>query len=143
MNAAEDFLLLLLHTHTVAAAKTILDCTPVSSVSDLARRIVVNFVHLELASESEVPPPLSDSDEDSEDIDRVQIYASELLSLSLIWHGFHDSIREGDGDRIIRYWKVLLIIFKASNHYNYAKEAVTLLLQCRYIFSERQVAQLL
>ena len=92
-----------------------------TSESDLARRIVVNFVHIELASEPEVPPdPLSS---DHEDIDKVQLHMH--LNSCLIWHGFHDSIREGDGDRIIRYWKMLLIILKASNHYNYAKEAVS------------------
>ena len=47
--------------------------------------------------------------------------------LSLIWHSFHDAIKEGGGERIVRYWKLLLIIFKASNHRNYAKEAVLFL----------------
>ena len=37
MNAAEGFLLLLLNTHMVAAAKTILDCTPLSSVQEAGR----------------------------------------------------------------------------------------------------------
>ncbi len=71
--------------------------------------------------------------------DGVHCYGIEFLSLSLIWHGFHDSIREGDGDRILRYWKFLLVIFKSSNKRNYAKEAVNLLLQYYYLFSDRQV----
>ena len=61
--------------------------------------------------------------------DGVYVYATELLTLGLIWHGFHDSIKEGDGDRILIYWKFLLIIFKVAKCYNYAKEAVYLLLQ--------------
>lgn len=46
MNAAEDLLLLLLHTHVVAAAKVLQSVNPVSSVSDLASPIAVNFVRL-------------------------------------------------------------------------------------------------
>ena len=80
----------------LAAAKSILKYMPVSSVSDLADKILVNFVHLS-------PPPVS-----------------------------------GDGDRIIRYWKLLLIIFKASDKHNYGKEAVVLLLQYYCTFSERE-----
>ena len=93
---------------------------PVSSVNDLADKILVNFVHLS-------PPPVS----------------TPSYSLSLIGHGFHDSIKEGDGDRIIRYWKLLLIIFKASDKRNYGKEAVILLLQYYYTFSEREKIPLL
>ena len=60
-------------------------------------------------------------------MDGVQFYAVDLLTLSLIWHGFHVSTKEGDGDLIIHYWKLLLIIFKASDKRNYGKEAVILL----------------
>lgn len=37
----------------------------------------------------------------------------------------------------------MLVIFKSSQKYNYAKEAVNLLLQYYYQFSERQREQLL
>ena len=132
MNAAEDFLLLLLHGHAVAAGKIIQEHNP---VTDLANAIVVNFVHLPIARETSAQKSLSD--------DGVYLYAMELLSLSLLWHGFHDAIREGDGIRILRYWKFMLVIFKSSKKYNYAKEAVNLLLQYYYQFSERQREQLL
>ena len=71
----------------------------------------------------------------------VHEYGKEVLSLSSFWHSFHDAIREGVGERIITYWKFLLVIFKASNQYNYAKEAVNILLQYHYYFSERQKAE--
>ena len=96
MNAAEDFLLLVLHAHTIVAAEVILKHVSVTSVlSELAARIVTNYVYLPPPSsieETEVDPP----------VDGVHFYAVELLSLSLIWHGFHDAIREGDGERIKR-----------------------------------------
>lgn len=136
MNAAEDFLLLLLHTHVVAAADAIqANITSVESVAELARLIVVNYLLL----------PQDDKGFDDASVcgDEVYLYATELLTMALLWHGFHDSIREGDGERILRYWKFMLIIFKATNHRNYAKEAVVLLYQYYYLFSERQKHQLL
>ena len=66
-----------------------------------------------------------------------------MLTLGLIWHAFHDAIREGDGDRIMRYWKFFLVLFKGTTHRNYAKEAVNLLVQYHYTLSDRQKAQLL
>lgn len=88
---------------------------PTESVAELARHVLVNFVQLS-----------------SNGSCMVYIYATELLSLGLLWHGFHDAIKEGDSDRILCYWK--LIIFKSTNHRNYAKEAVNLL----YIFGEAE-----
>ena len=55
----------------------------------------------------------------------VHLYAVELLILSLLWDGFHNAEKEGDGEQIIRYWK--FVIFKSSNHPYYAKEAIHLL----------------
>ena len=133
MNASEDFLLLLVHSHVVAAAKVMQSINPTESVTELAKMIVVNYVRL---------PKIDDEDTEKCD-DGVYLYAIELLSLGLLWHGFHDAIREGDGERILRYWKFLLVLFKSTNHRNYAKEAVNLLFQYYYKFSEREQAQLL
>ena len=120
MNAAEDFLLLVLHAHIVAAGETISTYVSVTSVSDLARRILNNYVYL--------PHPGAEEEESMEIThDGVHFYSMELLTLSLIWHSFHDAIKEGGGECIVRYWKLLLIIFKASNHRNYAKEALLFL----------------
>ena len=30
--------------------------------------------------------------------DRIFLYATEVLTLGLIWENFHDAIKEGDGD---------------------------------------------
>ena len=137
MNAAEDYLLLLLHTHVVAAANTVMKFNPQTSVHDLARLIIINYMRLPQTDSLEEDKPAASGNDDG-----VYVYATELLTLGLIWHGFHDSIKEGDGDRILRYWKFLLIIFKVAKRYNYAKEAVNLLLQ-HNLLSDRQKAQLL
>ncbi len=41
-NAAKDYFLLMLHTHIVVAAKTIMKFNPQTSVTELARLIIVN-----------------------------------------------------------------------------------------------------
>jgi len=45
------------------------------------------------------------------------------------------------GDRILLYWKILLLIFHQEKHYNYAKEAFILLAQIQF-FSEQKVTEL-
>ena len=96
MNAAEDFLLLLLHTHVVVAAKVLHSVNPVTSVSELATAIAVNFVRLPQTTSSQSPSTCEDG---------VHLYAVEVLTLSLLWHGFHDAVKEGDSEQIVRYWK--------------------------------------
>ena len=52
-----------------------------------------------------------------------------ILVLGLFWMGFHDAIREGDGERVMMYWKFLLPIFKTLGRKNYIVECVKLQLQ--------------
>jgi hypothetical protein len=39
--------------------------------------------------------------------DGIYMYALEVFSLGMVWHAFHDAIREGDGKQIMCYWKFL------------------------------------
>lgn len=133
MNSCEDFLLLLLHAHVVEAGRVMQLQNPTNSVFQLAKSVVDNFVRF--PNMTDVPTAECD--------DGVYVYATELLSLSLLWHGFHDAIKEADGDRILRYWKLLYIVFKNTSHRNYAKEAINLLMQYNCTFSERKKAQLI
>ena len=60
-------------------------------------------------------------------VDGVHAYA---MNLGLLYHGFRDAVREaGDGDRVVIYWKAMMILFRASQKWNYSKEAFLLLLQ--------------
>ena len=52
-----------------------------------------------------------------------------------------DSVREGDGDRIIRYWKFLLPIFRQEKYYNYANEEFLLIAQT-LLLSPRQICDI-
>ena len=66
MNAAEDFLLLLLHTHVVAAASVIQSLNP---VSELSQCIVTNFIQFPRCIDASAEPC----------DDEVYVYATELL----------------------------------------------------------------
>lgn len=59
-------------------------------------------------------------------IDGVFNYASAVLNDGLLLLEFCDAIREGDGKRILRCWKAMLIYFQYARHSNYAKEAILL-----------------
>ena len=131
MKATEDFYLAVLHAHILAAAKTLLSKTSnLHSTISLAEEIVDRFVDIHIESGASSG-------------DSVHEYAHDMLTLLMIWHNFHDSVKEGDGDRVILVWKLLMLIFKASNHHNYAKEAANLLLQKHCLLSQRRAAQLI
>lgn len=83
-------------------------------------------------------PSAAHLEADTEDM--AYNYATNLLTLSLIWHGYHDSVKEGDGNRILLYWKFLLPIFQEEGRFNYAKEAFLLISQTKYL-SEWKVTE--
>ena len=123
MKAAEDFMQLVVRAHVVAAAKTIQDFGAASTLDGIAQSIESNYVLLPLLDA--VPPTWED---------KVHLYACEVLTLGLMWLGFYDAIREGDGNRILRYWRFFLIVFKSTNHPNYAKEAANNYVNAIYLF---------
>ena len=130
LKACEDFLLLVLHVLVKLAAENVIKESDMSydmDVTELAMGIVNKFVSIDV---------------NVEDGDDLYIYTRELLTLALVWHSFHDSIKEGDGDCVLLLWKFLLIIFKKSNRKNYSKEAFNLLVQYHFLLSDRLAEQL-
>jgi len=73
--------------------------------------------------------------------DSVLSYANEIFSLGLFYMEY--SIKEGGGDRILRCWRYMLLLFKVSNKTKYSVEAYSLLAHYQYLFSERMCKQLL
>jgi len=59
----------------------------------------------------------------------------------MMWLGIHDAIREGDGERIIRHWKFLMVVFRKDHQYDYANEGLKLIMQS-FILSPRKVMEL-
>ena len=141
MKATEDFLDVVLTAHILAAARELQSgSTTLPSCKDLAKQIVSRFVTIS------IPSTNTDSDDSTaaaqnSSNDSVFAYAVDVLSMCLIWHAFRDAVREGDGDRIIRYWKLLAVIFRQEKHYNYSNEAVNLVMQT-LLLSPRQVSEL-
>jgi len=132
MKAAEDFMLVVLHSHVIAAANAILSGAEAKGVSALSKTIGDRFVQFNL--------PLQSSSTVNH-TDKVNLYATKVVTLGLLWHNFHDSVREGDGDRIMRNWKFNLLAYKAAQQKNYSIEALNLFLQVNHVLSPRQAAQ--
>lgn len=74
--------------------------------------------------------------------DSVFNYASAVLNDGLLLLEFIDAIREGDGSRILRCWKAMLIYFQFGRHSNYAKEAIMLQAQVNASASPHVAAQI-
>jgi len=84
------------------------------------------------------PPPVSKTEEHKPDHDDMFNYQCNLLDHGLLYMNFIDAIAEGDGDRIVRCWKFLLLHFYAEKKAKYAVEAQYLLLQQYCLLSPRQ-----
>jgi len=135
MKPTEDFLKIILCAHVVAAAKQCMVKDPsLDNCVIVARKIIHTYVQIIHSNEAAVAP-VSDSADCGFD------YTRDLFTMCLVWHGFHDAVQEGDGDRTVNYWKVLLPIFQQQGHYNYAKEAFILLAQTKFL-SERKATEL-
>ena len=72
--------------------------------------------------------------------DDVLNYQCNLLNHGLLYANFRDAISEGDGERIIRCWKFLLLHFYADGNSStkYALEALFLQFQQQALLSPRQ-----
>ena len=147
VNAAEDFLEIVVIGYVISAAMSYLnmsslDDTPDAAIvpeliwmelrSSLLQKISLHIVdeYIDLETIFKVLPDVPKG-RDLPDIPKgtVYDYTCEVLSLGLLYMNFKDSVREGDGDRVIAIWKYLMLIFKAMGHRNYAAEAFTLLSQ--------------
>ena len=133
VKAAEDFLTIVFEGYSIAAARAILSYHSTSDVKELAKLIVDSFCTVNRIGMATLPTPTDD---------RVQAYSKELITLGLIWLGFNDAIKEGDGDRVLTYWKFLMLLFKADGRRNYSCEACKILLDYHYFYTPRQAAQL-
>lgn len=125
MKATEDFLLLVLCAHIVATAKQCKESS--DDCLSAAHKVTSQFINTNVSVQNE-HTWVSDA---------AYNYATDLLTMMLVWHGFHDSVKEGDGDRILLYWKVMLPVFQQEGHYNYAKGAFLLLAQSHFCLREK------
>ena len=152
-TACKEFFLLVVDGHILSAAMKAfeldsLDATPQSSqfqgdflsTSPTERRKIFLSSVNELLSDRTYQFAVGKCINDN---DSVYTYAKELLSLGMLYLELLDAIREGDGLRILRCWRYLLLIFKVTDKRKYAVQAVTLLFQYEFFFTERMKHQLL
>ena len=121
------FLLTVLSYHVLVAAKTIInELLPGSlDIHQLSQLVVSKFVPFlnptnHSATENERRNSnseltivdgvfVADINQTKEKCDDgIFVYACEVLSLGLLWHCFHDAVKEGVGRRVITIWKYLL-----------------------------------
>ena len=135
MKATEDFLETALYAHILTAAKQIIKTTDkVGDCNMVAKSLVEQFVKVSLPCDEALLREMTCND-------FVHAYAVDFLTTGLLWQGFRDAIRCGDGNRILTYWKFLIVIFKNEHHHNYAKEGFLLLAQS-LVLSARKTAEL-
>ena len=75
--------------------------------------------------------------------DGVFQYAQQLINLGCFYLEYDDAVKEGDGERVLRCWRYLLLIFKNFGRKNYAKEALMLLCQHDYFLPSQLAKRLL
>ena len=98
------------------------------------RAIVETFTNLQLKTNSSQEILTYD--------DKITGYATELLILGLLYVEFTDAIHEGDGNRILRCWRFMLLLFRISGRTNYYIEALRMLCSYSFLLSPRQATQL-
>ena len=99
MKAAEDFLEVVLYAHVLSATKQVMKTSDTSRVCKAAAKSVVEtFVRISLSFAESISPPVHEKSDDT-----VYAYATDFLTLGLLWHGFHDCIQSGNGNRILIY----------------------------------------
>ena len=102
-------------------------------------KILRKFMDLSLIDEDIQPVkhPVQGAD------DKVHAYACSILTHGLFYMEFQDVIREGDGQRILGYWRYCLMLFKETGRINFSVEVFNLLAQYHFLLSLRVAMQLL
>ena len=158
MNACEDFFETVVKGHVISCAMNKLGMTDIDDLpsehaiapetwmkDDTERRRILMDIATQIVEENvdlslNFLPDTGVSREMG--ADNVYNYACEVLSLGLLYLEYRDAIREGDGERVMKIWKYLLLLFKASGRTNYSIEALTLLSQYYLILPSRLAEQL-
>ncbi len=144
VNACEDFFCLLVTSHILVVAMELLGMESLDDEPNQEivqpdvwmcdreeRQSVLHTISSLMVSESRCSFKNSTGVIHSDD--KVHAYACELLGLGLFFLEFSDAIREGDGVCVVRCWRYLLLLYRASHKVNYAIEAFTLLAQRKFL----------
>ena len=159
VNSSEDFVVVIIIGHVLSAVMSHLKISTFDEVSaeqvlspnlwmeddsvqkqvlkDNATFVVNEYVHLStIFKESESDKSISKVSTSAYD------YACEALTLCLLIFDLKDTIREGDGGRVLSVGEYLFLLFKVTDKRNYAMEAFTLLTQYNFLLPPNIAEQL-
>lgn len=97
-----------------------------------------NTLHAPETSSQTLPVPVSELPTNGEE-DRILNYGLQILQLGVFLMQLDDTEREGDGQRMMRNWKMLLLFNRAAKRgKKYAYEAMRLITNCHALYSEKK-----
>ncbi len=148
--ACEEFFILVVEGHIISAALTLFEMKSIevkpsekffpeksTNLAPTERRNMLLMACMEVVrSYVDVTYEKKSYERNKEGEDGVHDYGCDILNLGLFYMEFVHAIHDGDGNRIIRCWRYLLLIFKICGRKNYSIKAFTLLSQ--YSFSYHQ-----
>ena len=131
MHACQDALLTVFKGHIVAAACRELNIGgPEGDIKDIIVNMsLLNDLTMKVARRFTVIPEAFLNESVPDTGDRVHSYAQVLCHFAAIVHLFTDACKEGDGECVIRCWKLCMLHFHAERKTKYALEALRLQFQ--------------
>ena len=124
---------LVLAVYLIPTANTVLSACSKGDVNAVAKLITSSFCTVSAIERSSGVPATQ--------ADGIQAYSKEVITLGLLWLGYHDAVKAGDGNRVLQYWEFLMLLFKIGNCRNYAIEAARVLMN-KKLLPPRLAAQL-
>ena len=155
-DACEDFFVLVIEAHVVAAAMKLLGMQALSDIpskqyapkgdliktcSDEERKSLLDTITRDIVKSFLCADYNTSHTASSEDM--AYQYSSQLLTIGCMYLEFRDAIKEGDGIRVLRCYRYLLPMFISSGRTNYAIETLNFLMQYDYLLSPRQAEELI
>lgn len=150
VNSSEEFFEIVFAAHAISAVMVHFDMESVNDtiksmpadISTCDPKTKCDILHSALKNIIRNHVNLTLDGTQLEGTDKVLSYAQQVFTLGLLHAEYQDAIREGDGLRVIRCWRLMLPLFKSANRKNYALEALNLLWQYNVVLSPRQKMQL-
>lgn len=95
------------------------------SLYALSAKVIDEFVDLKYINDVDI---ITSSD-------NVKEYSNLLLCTGMLYLEYCDAIQKGDGIRVLRCWRYMLLLFKSTGRTNYSIEAFHLLAQYHFLLS--------
>ena len=151
-NACDDFFILVISCHIVAATLAMLR---MESVNDTPSADAIHNPHNLWIESAELRKSVMEricqevvncyvdifftSSNHNDATDKVKTYSKQLLAIGCLYLEFSDTIREGDGKCVLRCWRYLLPVFLGSHQTNYSCEVLNMLFQQSYMLSSELI----